>query len=106
MDEFLLILGMVVVTFSVRYGVLAASQQIQLSPPLFRLLRYVPVAVLAAIVAPAVLIPAGSDSVWISPANTRFLGAVAAVLVGWWSRNLVFTIGVGMAVFLVGQWLL
>ena len=65
MNEFLLVGGMFLVTFLVRYLPFGLAGSLQIPEPLERVLRYVPVAVLMAIVAPAVLIPQG-DSVQLS----------------------------------------
>ncbi|MBI4781317.1 MAG: AzlD domain-containing protein [Oscillatoriophycideae cyanobacterium NC_groundwater_1537_Pr4_S-0.65um_50_18] len=104
MNEFMLIGGMAIVTFLIRYPVLAMSGRIKLSPQFLQVLAYVPPAVLTAIVVPAVLMPEGSLS--LDHTNARLIGAIAAVLVGFWRKDLLLTIGVGMAVFLAWQGLL
>jgi branched-subunit amino acid transport protein len=63
------------------------------------------VAVLMAIVAPAVLIPQG-DSVQFSWQNPHLLGAFAAFLAGWWKNNLLLTIVVGMVAFFISRLLI
>jgi branched-subunit amino acid transport protein len=68
------------------------------------MLRYVPPAVLTAIVFPAVLMPEATLA--ITPTNARLIGAVAAFLVGIWQKNLLLTIVVGMVVFMAWQGLL
>lgn len=66
-----------------------------------RPLRYVAPAVLAALVAPAVLLSQGS--VVLSPAaNPRFLAAVIAAVVAWRFRNVGLVIASGM----VSLWIL
>lgn len=97
MNEFWLILGMTAVTFGVRYPVLALVGQIELPEPVFRALKYVPVAVLTAIVVPAVLMP--DDELTISLQNAEMIGAIVAVLVAWRTRSLLWTIVIGMAAF-------
>jgi branched-subunit amino acid transport protein len=99
MSEALLILGMTLVTFGVRYSTLALVGRLRLPEPVFRALRYVPAAVLTAIVVPAVLLPDGRFA--LHPANAHLIGAVVAVLVAWRTRSLLWTILVGMAVFLL-----
>lgn len=105
MNEFLLIGGMAIVTFLIRYPVLAMSGRIKLSPQFLQVLGYVPPAVLTAIVVPAVLMPEGNQ-ILLSYMNARLVGAIAAIAVGFWRRNLLLTIGVGMAVFFGWQGLL
>lgn len=105
MNEFLLIAGMALVTFAVRYPVLALVGKIPLPERVFQALRYVPPAVLAAIVVPAVLLPDGT-TLDISPGNARLVAALVAGLVAWRTRSLLLTIVVGMAALWLYDWLL
>jgi branched-subunit amino acid transport protein len=100
-NEFLLIAGMTIVTFLIRYPVLALSGKFNLSESFLQILRYVPPAVLTAIVVPAVLMP--EDQLLLSYTNARLVGAIAAVAIGLWRKNLLLTIVVGMVVFLGWQ---
>lgn len=102
MDEWWLIGGMAWLTFIIRYAVLGMSGRIHLSSKLTHLLRFVPPAVLVAIVTPAVLMPTGDD-LMLTPNNARLIGAIAAVIVGYLTKNLLLTIVVGMLMFLVSQ---
>lgn len=104
MNEVLLIGGMALVTFAIRYPVIALSGRIKLSSQFLQMLRYVPPAVLTAIVFPAVLMP--ENALWITHTNARLIGAIAAVLVGVWRKNLLLTIVVGMLVFFGWQGLI
>jgi len=97
MNEGLLILGMMLATFSVRYVMFGASSRIQLSPALLNSLRYVPPVVLSAIVVPEVMLSEGVLSVGVM--NARLVGAIAAIFISYTTRNLLLTIVVGMAVF-------
>jgi branched-subunit amino acid transport protein len=101
MNEFFLIGGMAIVTFAIRYPVLALSGRFQLSERFLQILRYVPPVVLTAIVVPTVLMP--ENQLLLSYTNARLVGAIAALLVGLWRKNLLLTIVVGMAVFLIWQ---
>ncbi|NJR67165.1 MAG: AzlD domain-containing protein [Leptolyngbyaceae cyanobacterium CRU_2_3] len=105
MNEFLLIGGMATVTFLIRYPVLAMSGRLKLSPQILRVLGYVPPAVLTAIVLPAVLMPT-ENQISLSYTNARMIGAIAAILIGYWRNNLLLTIVVGMMVFFGWQGLL
>lgn len=105
MNEFFLIFGMALVTFLIRYPIIAMSGRIKLSPQFLQLLSYVPPAVLTAIVVPAVLIPNG-DQILFNYTNARLVGAIAAILVAVWRKNLLLTIVVGMIAFFTWQWLL
>lgn len=103
MNEFLLISGMALVTFSIRYSMFAMSGRLRLSQPLLDALRYVPPVVLTAIVVPAVLMPSG-DTLEFGLNNARLVGAIAAFGTGWFTRNLLLTIVVGMVIFFLWQW--
>jgi branched-subunit amino acid transport protein len=103
-SEWLLILGMMLVTFGVRYPVLAMSGRLTLPPRLLQALNYVPPAVLTAIVVPAVLVE--SDDLWLSWANPRIVGAIAALAIGFWRKNLLLTIVFSMTAFLLWQLML
>jgi branched-subunit amino acid transport protein len=99
MTEVLLIIGMMLVTFGVRYPMLAIVGRLQLSPFIIRALGYVPVAVLTAITVPAVVMPEGAIDVGID--NAYLVAAVLSVIVSWRTKNLLATIVIGMGGFLL-----
>ena len=103
MNEFLLIAGMAVVTFGIRYSMFAVAGKVEFPAGLVNALKYVPPAVLTAIVVPAVLMP-GGEEINLSYTNAYLVGALVAGVVGWYSKNLLLTIVVGMVVFLGWQW--
>ncbi len=98
-NEIILLGGMTLVTFLVRYPLLAMSDRIILPPRLLQALNYVPPAVLTAIVVPAVVVE--ENSLWISSGNPRLISALVALGVGLWKKNLLLTILIGMGVFLL-----
>ena len=104
MNEILLISGMAIATFTIRYIMFGASSRITLSPALLKALRYVPPVVLTAIVVPEVLLSQGT--LHINYLNARLVGAIAAGIVGSVTRNLLLTIVLGMAVFFGWQGIL
>ncbi|MBE9160383.1 AzlD domain-containing protein [Nodosilinea sp. LEGE 06152] len=104
MTDWLLVAAMALVTFSIRYVLLAFSGRIRLSPTLVRALGYVPPVVLTAIVVPAVVLPAGD--LWLGWQNARLVGAIASMVLALWRKNLLLTIAGGMAVFWGWQWLM
>lgn len=104
MTEALLILGMALVTFGARYPVLVLVGKMPLPQPVLRALKYVPTAVLTAIIAPAVLMP--QNGLFISLRNEYLVAALLASLVAWRSRNVLITILVGMAALLIWRALL
>ncbi|MEO0869430.1 MAG: AzlD domain-containing protein [Cyanobacteria bacterium J06642_11] len=99
-DEVWLLGGMTLVTFLIRYPLLAMSDRITLPPRLLQALNYVPPAVLTAIVVPAVLV-SGDGGFGVH--NSRLMGALAALVIGLWQKNLLLTILVGMGTFLLWQ---
>jgi branched-subunit amino acid transport protein len=105
MNEGLLIGGMALVTFLIRYSLLALSGRLNLAPATMKALSFVPPVVLTAIVVPAVLMPDGK-TLWLGWGNARLVGAVACVALGFWRGNLLLTIVGGMAVFWGWQWLI
>ncbi len=105
MQTVYLIAGMFLVTFAVRYILLPLSGSFRLSPGIQSTLKYVPAAVLTAIVVPAVLMPDGRD-LRLSASNPYLVGAICTVLIGWFSKNLLLTIVGGMASFALCQWVL
>ena len=90
--EILLVAGMAAVTFLVRYPVLALVSRITL-----------PQVMLAAIIAPAMFMPAGSLD--LGHSNAYLVAGLAAGLIAWRWRNLLATIVLGMAIFLFWRWL-
>lgn len=100
MNEVLLIVGMASVTFAVRYPVLALLSRMTLPPWALSMLRYVPVAVLTAIVVPAILAPDG-QTVLVGVGNAHLYAGIAAGVIAWRTRNLLATIGLGMLIFFV-----
>lgn len=98
-NELLMIIGMTAVTFGVRYPVLALVGKLQLPDRLSRALRYVPVAVLTAIIVPELLIRGGTWQV--NPTNAYLVAGIVAALVSWRTKNLLLTIVIGMGVFLL-----
>lgn len=105
MNEVYLIVGMALVTFLIRYGLIGMSSRIKLSASTTQMLRYIPPAVLTAIALRGVLITSGGE-LMLSYSNARLVGAIAAILVSFWTKNLLLTIVLGMLVFLCWQWFL
>ncbi len=98
LQEALLILGMMLVTFAARYPLLALSGRVRLPQPVERALAYVPVAVLTAICIPMVLKPGGGD--WqLSVSNPYLMASLVAIAVAWITRHLLLTITLGMLCF-------
>ena len=101
--EILMIVGMMAVTFGVRYPVLALVSRFTLPRPVLEALKFIPPAVLTAIIVPAVLMPNGTLDV--SYTNAYLVAAVASALLAWRTKNLLLTIVMGMLIFLGWRWL-
>lgn len=99
MNHWLIIAGMTTVTFGVRYPVLAIFSRVELPPVLIRMLRYVPVAVLTAIVVPELFMPDGTID--ISTGNSYLIAGLISVGIAWYTKRLLPTILIGMGVFLL-----
>jgi branched-subunit amino acid transport protein len=96
--ELILIAGMTAVTFLVRFTFFALGDRVAFPPLVQRALRYVPVAVLTAIIVPMVLLPDGAH--WqLTWRNAWLLGTLATGLVAWRFNHLLASISVGMLVF-------
>ncbi len=98
MNEVLLVVGMALVTFLIRYPLLELVGKISLPDRLFKALRYVPPAVLAAIIVPSVIMPKGE--ILLTPANPFLVAGLISALVAWRSKNLLLTVIIGMITLL------
>jgi branched-subunit amino acid transport protein len=96
----LTILAMGVVTYLIRLSFIGALGRVSLPPLLTRALRYVPPAVLTAILVPELVLPSGRLD--LSLGNARLLAGALAALVAWRSRSVIVTVLTGM----LALWLL
>jgi len=100
-QTFVAIIGLTVVTVITRGFFLLSAREWSLPPWLTHGLRYAPLAALAAIVAPEVLLSNGAlIGDWKDP---RLLAAVAATAYFWWQRGILGTIVVGTVVLLAAK---
>lgn len=102
-EELALVAGMALVTFLVRWPVLALVSRVTLPPVILDGMKFIPPAVLAGIVAPAIFAPAGTLDLHLS--NAYLVAGAAAGLIAWRTRNLLATIVAGMSLFLIWRWL-
>jgi branched-subunit amino acid transport protein len=92
------ILGMAVITVITRGFFLLSEREWPLPKWLTRGLRYAPLAALAAIIAPEVLLTDGKlVETWLDP---RLLAVAAGTAYFWWQRGILGTIVVGIVVML------
>jgi branched-subunit amino acid transport protein len=91
-------------TFGIRFSFIYLFGKFHIPETMRRALHYVPPAVLSAIVFPELLLPNGTlDVSW---TNYRLLAGLIAMLVAWWTKNILVTILVGMLALFVLQFLL
>lgn len=91
------IIGVAVANFAVRFVPLATVSRIDLPRPVMRWLSYIPVAVMGAIVADAVLTPSGE---YIAPwTNPYLIAAIPTALVYHKTRSFLGAVVVGMLIF-------
>jgi len=95
MGLWITIIIMGVITFALRLSLIGALGQRTLPPLLVRALRYVPPAMLMAIIVPELVLPGGQLD--LSLGNARLLAGVLAAVVAWLSKNVFLTVGAGMA---------
>jgi branched-subunit amino acid transport protein len=102
MNETLLIAGMTAITFLIRYAMFATAGRFEIPPLVSKTLRFVPPAVLSAIILPAVLMPGGSE-LQLHVGSPHIAGALVALVVGRLTGKLLAVIVSGMAVFWLWQ---
>ena len=86
-------------TFGMRFIFIYLLGKFEIPEMMRRALRFVPPAVLSAIVVPELMIRSGHID--ISLMNFRLLAGVVAVLIAWRTKNILLTIVCGMAVLLL-----
>jgi len=90
-----------VLTYGLRLAFLTGRRAGLLPPVVEHTLRFVPVAVLSALIFPALLQPAGVLD--LSPGNVRLVAGLLAALVAWRSRNALLTVAAGTALLWILQ---
>ncbi|CCO07931.1 AzlD domain-containing protein [Desulforamulus hydrothermalis] len=98
-EIFYIILGMALVTYFTRFGALAMFRFTGVPAWLSRWFKYVPVAILTALIAPSLLLPRGYLD--ISFNNHYLVAGLVAAFVAYKSRNIIATLGLGMSVMFV-----
>jgi len=83
-------------TFLTRLSFIALLGRFETPPRLARALRFVPPAILSAVIVPEVVLRDGALA--LSPGNPRLVAGLAAVAVAALTRNVLATIAAGMAV--------
>ena len=91
-------------TFLTRLSFILLHDHLQVPDWFRRGLRFVPVAVLSALILPELTNPAGT--LFLSWRNPQLLAGLVAILFAWRTRNVILTIITGMAALLAFQFLL
>jgi branched-subunit amino acid transport protein len=92
-DKVLIFLGMAAVTYFTRYAMIALLGR-EMPSLLRRWLSYVPTAVLAALIAPAALVPQGRLEL-----GSHLWAAAVGTVVAWRTRSVLWPIVGGLAAF-------
>ena len=87
-------------TYATRLSFILLFGKVEVAVILQRALRFVPIAVLSAIILPALLIH--GNTLYLSLHNARLIAGVVATGVAWRTKNILLTIITGMAIL----WLL
>ncbi len=97
-----LIFGAAAITFLLRFSFLGTLKADAIPARVRAVLRFVPPAVLAAIVVPALAIRDGAIA--LAASNPRPAAALVALVVAWLTRSVIWTIVVGMVALWLAQW--
>jgi branched-subunit amino acid transport protein len=98
----MIVLGLL--TFTIRFSFIALLERIKLPVTFQRALRFVPIAVLSAIIAPE--LGYSNNMLVISPANPRLIAGIIATVVAFWTKNVFWTLLAGMGIFwILRMWL-
>jgi len=90
----LIIVSMGIVTYAIRLSLIMLLGRVEVPPLMQRALRFVPPAVLSAIIFPELLRPGGTVN--LSLGNPRLLAGTLAALIAWRTKNVLLAIILGM----------
>lgn len=101
MTLWLTMLGAGVVTFAIRLSFIGAAGRYDAPLWLGRMLRFVPVAALSALIWPDLMMTAGGASL----THPRLAAGIIAALIAWRTHDILLTIGSGMLSLWLLQWI-
>ena len=101
MNIWIVMISIGLLTFATRFSFILLLEKINLPRNFQRALRFVPIAVLSAIIAPE--LGYSNNVLAISLTNPRLLAGLFATLVAFRTKNVILTILAGMTVFWVLQ---
>jgi branched-subunit amino acid transport protein len=99
LSVWLLFIILAIGTFALRFSFVYLFGKVDMPDWLRRALRFVPASVLAALVFPALTYPNGALD--LSLGNVHLLAGLGGALVAWRTKNVLWTIVVGMVLFWV-----
>jgi len=101
MTLWLTIIVIGLLTYAIRLSFILFFSRIDIPALLQRALRFVPMAVLSAIVFPALFLPKGTLA--LSYSNARLIAGIVAVIIAWRTKNVLVTLVVGMGTLYLVQ---
>ena len=101
MNIWVIMLAGGLLTFAMRLSFIFLFARVKVPDAVRRALRFVPPAVLSALILPALLMPAGRLD--LSLDNRRWLAGLVAALVAWATKSVLLTILAGTASLLILQ---
>jgi branched-subunit amino acid transport protein len=101
MNVWLIIIATGLITYGIRLSLIILYGKHEMPLRLQQALRYVPPAVLSAIIFPEVLLTSGNLNMTLE--NPRLLAGVLAAFVAWRTQNVFLTIIIGMGTLLALQ---
>ena len=102
MNLWLTMISAGLVTYGIRLSFILLFGKVEMPEIVRRALRFVPPAVLTAIIFPELILPGGTLS--LSLHNARLPAGILAALVAWRTKNVVLTIVVGMVTLYLFTW--
>jgi branched-subunit amino acid transport protein len=103
-DWWIVIVVVGLLNYLSRLSFIAVFAKVEMPPLVARALRFVPAAMLMAIVVPSVVFATPGVLVF-SYTNPKLVAALVAATVAWRTRNAVVTMTLGMVTLWVAQWL-
>ncbi|MEP6657164.1 MAG: AzlD domain-containing protein [Betaproteobacteria bacterium] len=101
----MVILAVGALNYLSRLSFIAVFSRVEMPPSVARALRFVPAAMLTAIVVPAVVFVAPATLAF-SYTNPKLVAALIAAIVAWRTKSATATMAVGMIALWTVQWLL
>ena len=89
-----MMIGIGLLTFAIRFAPIALLARLELSDWLKRALRYVPPAVMTAIITPSLFFAGGAPTITLD--TPRLAAAIFAALIAWRTRSTLWTVVLGM----------